>query len=96
MWYLADMEMVLKACVLNNMVACTSGYEGTIKLREVLEEDEDKIMPLQVESVRTYSCNYEQESIWRQLLDEKEEAEHHRIFTDALVDHIWNSAGDDK
>lgn len=91
---LEDMECVVKACaILHNMIAEKRGYAGTIKFKKELEDDED--IEINLKEVITSECRREQARQWRESVM-NEQPDQHKLFTEALIKHIWNRSGDDE
>ena len=94
LWHLEDISFVLKACaILHNMIADRRGYEGTMRFRNEVKEEE-QARPLALQSVMISECRYEQAEIWREHVDFMESPEEYARLEKALMEHIWNMAGD--
>lgn len=96
LWYVDEIADVMTACViLHNMIADKRGYAGTMRFRAELEE-EDQCLPLELDTVMTAECRYDQSDIWRETLDGMEREDQYEKLQRALIDNIWNMAGDDE
>lgn len=95
LWHVETMESVAKTCcILHNMVASNRGYVGTMQFRDDDANAESQARPLCTEEVEVVSCQYEQAALWRQYIDGTDDAQQHNLFTSALIEHVWNKAGD--
>lgn len=95
LWHLEDIHYVVKACaILHNMIADARGYQGTMRFRNELD-GEEQARPVDLEAVMTSECRYEQAELWRQYVDEMDSPDEFTGLQKALIDHIWNMAGEE-
>ena len=88
------METVAKACcIIHNMIAKERGNKATMKFRQYLEEEEKMVIDMK-KSDRV-ECQYLQGQMWREGFVDIENREDYNLFTQALIDNIWNRAGED-
>lgn len=91
---LKDINKVMKTCVIiHNIIADARGYEGTMRFRNEMEADE-QCAEMQLSRVMTHECRYDQSDMWREFLDGMENVEEYESLRAAIVDHIWNMAGE--
>ena len=92
--YQDDISKVMKACViLHNVIADARGYAKTMRFRQEMEAEE-QCADMQLSRVMTHECRYEQSDMWREYLDGLETVEEYNDLKDAVVNHIWNMAGE--
>ncbi len=90
-----EMEIIVKACcIIHNMISAHRGYRGTMKFREELDEQERQTRPISMRRILRPQSTYDQALLWRNLLDNMEDPSHHKCFTLALIQNIWNTSGD--
>ena len=95
LWHLEDIHFVVKACaILHNMIADARRYQRMMRFRNELE-GEDQARPLDLEAVITAGCRYEQAQLWWENVDEMDSPEEFNSLQLALIDHIWNMAGEE-
>lgn len=89
-----EIETIVKACcILYNKTAARRGYNGIMKFRRKLEEDEK--LDLNIDEVLQLECRYEQARQWREEYANVEDTQQHGRFSKALIEHIWSKTGDD-
>ena len=76
------------------MIADARRYQRMMRFRNELE-GEDQARPLDLEAVMTSECRYEQAQLWRQYVDEMDSPEEFNGLQTALIDHIWDMAGEE-
>ena len=86
---------MIECVILHKIIADARGYAGTMRFRAELEEDE-QCLPLKLDAVMTAERRYDQSDIWRETLDGMEREEEYGELQEALMNNIWNMAGDDE
>lgn len=96
LWNVSEISTVLKACVvLHNMIGDKRQYTGTMRFL-VEDEELDQCRPLVLESRIRPECTYEQSELWRKYLADVESEEGYADLEKALIDNIWNVAGEEE
>lgn len=86
-------DIVLTCIILRNMISEERGYYGTAKFR--IPDTINDICAINYQTRDFPSTTYEQSTYWREFCGSNESLQDHVRLRDALMDHIWNTYGNE-